>query len=289
MLDPQAIRAVVFAGGGCRCFWQAGLWEEAGHALRPDAVASVSAGAAFACAALGGRTRAVLDAFKRRTAANPSNLHLRNVRGGGPLFPHYAMYRGTILETTTEQMLAALREGPQIHVMLAHAPLGWHPAVAAAVGLVAYRVERKVARRIRARWPLRLGYEPTMVRADTCANADELADLILQSSCVPPLMPLMRRGTRGVLDGALVDGVPVEQVAHLGPTLVLLSRHDDVIPTPPGVVAVRPSAPLPIKLWDYASPQRVQATFDQGRRDGELLARALEAGAPLPASLDVRA
>lgn len=286
MLDPSSIRAVVFAGGGCRCFWQAGLWEEAGHAFAPEVIASVSAGAAFACAALGGRTTAVLDAFKRRTAANPSNVHLRNV-GRGPIFPHYEMYRGTIVEITTEDMLAALREGPEIHVMLAHTPRGWPPALAAAVGLVAYRVERKVARRIRARWPLRLGYEPSMVRADTCNTADELADLILQSSCIPPLMPLMRRGTRNVLDGALVDGVPVEQVSGRGPTLVLLSRHDDVIPTPRGVTALRPSTPLAIKLWDYASPERVQATFDQGRRDGEMLARALSAGRPVPPSLRV--
>ena len=289
MLEPSAIRAVVFAGGGCRCFWQAGLWEEVGQAFAPEVIASVSAGAAFACAALGGRTWAVLDAFKRRTAANPSNLHLRNVGREGPVFPHYEMYRGTIVEITTEEMLAALRDGPEIHVMLAHTPRGWPPALAAAIGLVAYRVERKVARRIRARWPLRMGYEPTMVRADTCATADELADLILQSSCVPPLMPLMQRGTRSVLDGALVDGVPVEQVSDRGPTMVLLSKHDDVIPTPAGVTALRPSAPLPIKLWDYASPERVQATFDQGRRDGELLARALDAGRPVPPSLSVSA
>jgi len=280
MLDPRSIRAVVFAGGGCRCFWQAGFWEEAGHLFAPEVVASVSAGAAFACAALGGQTRAVLESFKRRTAANPSNLHLRNLIRSAPIFPHYAMYRGTIVETTTEAMLATLKSGPEIHVMLAHAPEGWHPAVAAAVGLVAYRLERKVIRRVRARWPRRLGYRPTLVRADTCNTADELADLILQSSCVPPLMPLMQRDARNVLDGALVDGVPVEQVAHRGPTLVLLSKHDDEIPLAPGVLAIRPSAPIPVALWDYASPELIQATFDLGRRDGERWRASAERATP---------
>lgn len=151
MLDPSTIRAVVFAGGGCRCFWQAGFWEEAGPLFAPEVVASVSAGAAFACAALGGRTRAVLESFKRRTAANSSNLHLRNLGRGAPIFPHYEMYRGTIVETTTEAMLAALNAGPEIHVVLAHAPEGWHPALAATVGLVAYRLERKVVRRVQPR------------------------------------------------------------------------------------------------------------------------------------------
>ena len=86
-------------------------------------------------------------------------------------------------------------------------------------------------------------------------------------------MPLMRRGDKNVLDGALVDGVPVEQVSHRGPTLVLLSKHDDEVPLPPGVFAVRPSAPVPVALWDYASPELIQATFDLGMRDGERYAR----------------
>lgn len=268
MLEPSSIRAIVFSGGGCRCFWQAGFWEEAGHLFEPSVIASVSAGAAFACAAVAGRSRIVLEEFKRRTAENPSNLHLNNVGRDAPVFPHYEMYRGTIVDTTTPEMLAALRLGPEIHVMLTHSPSGWHPVLAAAVGLVSYRIERRVAGRVRPRWPRRLGYKPAIVRADRCENASDLADLILQSSCAPPLMPLMQRDGRNVLDGALVDSVPVEHVSHHGPTLVLLSRHDDELPEYAGVTAVRPSEPVPIALWDYANPDRVQATFDLGRRDG---------------------
>lgn len=277
MLEPSSIRAIVFSGGGCRCFWQAGFWEEAGHVFKPTVIASVSAGAAFACAAVTGRSLIVLEEFKRRTAANPSNLHLGNVGRDAPVFPHYEMYRGTIEDTTTPEMLAALRLGPEIHVVLTHSPSGWHPVLAAAVGLVSYRIERRVAGRVRPRWPRRLGYEPAVVRADQCENATDLADLILQSSCAPPLMPLMQRDGRNVLDGALVDSVPVEHVSHHGPTLVLLSRHDDELPTGDGVTAVRPSEPVPIALWDYANPDRVQATFDLGRKDGAAYLRKMTA------------
>lgn len=282
MLDPSSIRSVVFAGGGCRCFWQAGFWEVAGHAFAPEVIASVSAGAAFACAAFGGQTRAVLEEFKRRTDANPSNLHLRNVGRRAPVLPHHAMYRGTIEAISTPGMLEALSQGPEIHVLMALAPARWPGSMAAAVGLVAYRLERKLAGRLRAQWPARLGYQPIFARADQCRSATELADLILQSSCVPPLMPLMQREGRPVLDGALIDGVPVEHVADRGPTLVLLSRHDDRMRAHPGATALRPSAPVPIALWDYASPQRVQDTFDLGRRDGEAFARAVERGLSVP-------
>ncbi len=277
MLEPSSIRAIVFSGGGCRCFWQSGFWEAAGHVFDPRVIASVSAGAAFACAAVTGRSRHVLEEFKRRTAANPSNLHLRDLGRQAPVFPHYEMYRSTIEHTTTPEMLAALRLGPEIHVMLTHPPQGWHPVLAAALGLLSYRIERRVARRVRPRWPRLMGYQAAMVRADLCDNASDLADLILQSSCAPPLMPLMRRDGRNVLDGALVDSVPVEQVSHHGPTLVLLSRHDDELPDVPGVTAVRPSEPVPIALWDYAHPHRVQAAFDLGRRDGEAYLRRLAA------------
>ncbi|MEM6293311.1 MAG: patatin-like phospholipase family protein [Myxococcota bacterium] len=275
--------SVVFSGGGCRCFWQSGFWEVVGPLLQPRAVAAVSAGAAFACAAFGGRSRDVLAEFKRRTDENPSNLHLRNVGRDAPVFPHYAMYRGTILSITDARMLEALRDGPEIRVLMAHPPQGWSALRGAAVGLVSYRLERKLGIRVRAQWPRRLGYGPALVRADTCSSADELADVILQSSCVPPLMPLMHRDGRPVLDGALIDGVPVDAVADHLDTLVLLTQHDDALPDLPGVTSVRPSAPIPIALWDYANPQRVQDTFDLGLRDGETFARAMQRGTALGA------
>ena len=48
MGDAQPFEAVVFAGGGCRCFWQAGFWEVAAPALgwQPRVAGAVSAGAA---------------------------------------------------------------------------------------------------------------------------------------------------------------------------------------------------------------------------------------------------
>ena len=49
----------------------------------------------MATACLLGRGREALDLFKALTAANPSNIHWRNLRPGSgkPLLPHIAMYR----------------------------------------------------------------------------------------------------------------------------------------------------------------------------------------------------
>ena len=98
-LRPDPFDAVVFAGGGCRCFWQAGFWSTAQPllGLRPRVVAGTSAGAAFACAAVMDRTLAVLDDFKRRAAANARNFYPENRLTGSRVFPHEEIYRGTIL------------------------------------------------------------------------------------------------------------------------------------------------------------------------------------------------
>ncbi len=270
--------SVVFAGGGCRCFWQAGFWEEAGSHLQPRVISAVSAGAAFACAALGGRSSAVLQEFKRRTAANPSNLHLRNLGRGRSPFPHHGMYRGTIEATIDASMLERLRPGPEIRVLLAHPPTGWRLGPAVAMGLLSYRADRLLRRRVHPQWPRRLGFRPRVVRANDCETPGELADLILQSSCLPPLMPILRREGEAVVDGAVIDSAPVHLVEGVGTTLVLLTQHDEAPPPRKGVVYVPPSAKIPIELWDYTSPERVQATYDLGRTDGRAFVHALRAG-----------
>lgn len=271
--------AVVFSGGGCRCFWQAGFWEEAGAVLQPKAIAAVSAGSAFACAAIGGRSRAVLDEFKRRCAANEKNFYVSNLPKRVSPFPHHGMYRGTILETTDEGMLARLREGPQIRVLLAHPPEHWAPGPAAALGLASYRAEGWITRTVHPTWPRRLGFRSQVVTANDCSSPKELADLILQSSCLPPLVPILRRGGEPVIDGAVIDNVPVGLVAEARSTLVLLTRQYRKLPRRPGVEYLQPSEKIPVALWDYASPERIEATFQLGLRDGAAFARRARASA----------
>jgi len=68
--------AVVFAGGGCRCFWQVGFFQAVATELdlRPTQVAGVSAGAAMACMLFSGAAEAGLTYFTRRIARNERNV-----------------------------------------------------------------------------------------------------------------------------------------------------------------------------------------------------------------------
>jgi predicted acylesterase/phospholipase RssA len=272
----------VFAGGGCRCFWQAGFWSVAAPAisLSPRMVGAASAGAAIACAALAGRLDSVLEGFKQRAARNPRNVYLRNVypRNGSSrdaVFPHERIYRETIVENIDTAALESLQRGPDLRVFLTRPPRWLGAASGVAVGVLAYQLNLMTGGTVHPAWARRFGFRALVVSARACETTAQLADLILQSSCTPPLLPVYRRDGRVVLDGGLVDNVPVEAVAEARSTLVLLTRRypEAAIPRVPGRTYVQPSRPLPVAKWDYTNPGKVQETYDLGRRDGEAFAR----------------
>lgn len=276
----SAFDAAVFSGGGCRCFWQLGFWSVVAPALRiePRVIAAVSAGAAFATAALLDVIEVVLDDFKRRTAANARNVYPRNALWGNPVFPHEAMYRGAIMTTLDGVPMDRLRTGTDLRIVIARPP-GWTgERLGFAIGCAAFALDRYELR-VHARWGRRFGFTPEIVSARECASAEELANVILHSSCTPPLLPLYRRGPRIVLDGGLIDNAPASWVGAARSTLVLLTRHysKDALPRVPGRTYVCPSREVPIVKWDYTNPALIQETFDLGRRDGESFARDWDA------------
>ncbi|MBT8494672.1 MAG: patatin-like phospholipase family protein [Deltaproteobacteria bacterium] len=263
--------AVVFAGGGCRCAWQAGFWRAAGHALEPRTVAAVSAGSAFACASIAGITDQVIADFERRSRENPGNIHWRQALGRGPLFPHARIYRQAILDCIDDEAFERLQQGPEIRVLLAHPPAVGGAAPWLLAGLLAYKLDRLVRRRVHVRWSRALGFELAVATVDRCADVGELADLILQSSCTPPVTPLLRRAGRAVVDGGIIDSVPVELADDHERQLVLLTRRypSRMLPQLPGRTYVQPSKKLPISAWDYSNPSGLRASYELGKLDGD--------------------
>lgn len=276
--------AVVFAGGGCRCFWQAGFWSTAHPllGLRPKVVAGTSAGAAFACAAVTDRTLAVLADFKRRAAANERNFYLENRFAGSRVFPHEEIYRGAILASLHAAAFERLQTGPDLRVLIARPPRWLGPRTGLTAAVVAHLLDRR-ASRVHPRWGRRFGFRQEVVTAQSCESVEELADLILQASCMPPIVPLYRRGESIVLDGGLIDNAPADIVGPAQSVLVLLSKRfpDHRVPRIQGRTYVGPSREIPILKWDYTSPELIQQTFDLGRRDGESFARETGRGSML--------
>ena len=57
------------------------------------------------------------------------------------------------------------------------------------------------------------------------------------------------------------------------PACLRAASADEVtlaLPNVPGREYVQPSEPIPVQMWDYASPDLITQTYDMGRRDGEV-------------------
>ncbi len=269
------VNSVVFAGGGCRCFWQMGFWNTAAPALKlkPKVFAGVSAGAAMAVTIAIGRSEFLLKYFKKTTGENKKNFYPENFFSGKPAFPQDQMYRDAIIATLKGGHIRKLKSAPEIKILLTRPPIFLGARTATLIGMGTYSIEKKLFFPVHSNLATRLGYKPEIISAGDCNTDEELVDLILQSSCTPPFVPIMRRDKHIVLDGGLVDNVPVAALdeSEKKDILLLLTRvyPEDKIPRIPGWTYIQPSEDIPIVKWDYSNPSGLQKTYDLGRKDGD--------------------
>jgi len=102
-----------------------------------------------------------------------------------------------------------------------------------------------------------------------CATPDELADLVLASSCTPPVTPWYSLDGRPVLDGGLCESVPLSGLPEKeGKTLVLLTTKGTTINRSPGIVYAEPSQDLPMASWDYTDAGKIDYLYAIGKKDG---------------------
>lgn len=269
-------KSVVFSGGGSRCMWQVGFWQSisAELKLQPEIIAGVSAGAAMAGMIAAGTADIGLTLIKEATGANKKNFYMSNFLKKEPVFPHYHIYRNTVLKAINEEALMRFKKGPEIRVLFANPPVYLGALSGTFTGLMAYVLEKHISHPVHPKMASKLGFRPTVVKLNDCNSAEEVADIIMCSSCTPPFLPIMRYKGKVTLDGGIIDNVPVSAIGgdeKNGKMLVLMSRihREDRIPQIPGRLYVQPSVTPPISKWDYTSPEGLQAAYDLGRRDGD--------------------
>ena len=263
---------MVFAGGGNRCFWQAGFWSVAAPELQlqPRNVVAVSAGSAIACTLFAGTFELAFANYKKAITYNARNVYLRNMLREQPIFPHGVMYRDAILGGLDSVALQRLHGGPQIQVLISCPPSWASTSVTIALGTLAAVWDTWAKENVHRSAGALVGFKPLYVPVHECSTPLDLADLIIASSCIPPLTP--RKPIKGVapLDGGLISNVPVDGLQDkFAQTLVLLTRRFKALPKVSGRTYVQPSEPVPIGAWDYTNGDALQATFDLGRRDAE--------------------
>ncbi len=277
-------RNVIFAGGGSRCFWQLGFWNGLASRGVPLAdtvefVGSTSAGCAMATAAILNRTDDALALFKEMTHANPRNIHWWNAlpRSSAPILPHARMYREALERFVRAEDFARVQT-KTVRFLMAGYPKLFSGALGAALGFAVYSVEKRLHDPVHPSWGRRVGFRPVVGDAAGCRNVGEYINLALAASCVPPVLPGGRHAGGPVLDGGLVDNVPLILAADQpGHTLVLLSkRYERPLPVVPSITYVQPSKPIKLDKFDYANPAGIQEVFDLGLADGRRFAGGLE-------------
>ncbi|HEY6272410.1 MAG TPA: patatin-like phospholipase family protein [Terriglobales bacterium] len=264
------IKHLVLEAGGTRCTWQAGFLSvlEQKSALKPKIIWSVSASSAVACAMASGRLESAIQIFRSGIADNRKNIYLSHLFKKGPIFPQATIYRASLLQTFNQEAIAALHSGPEIQVLITRT---WPslPGYAGVFAGLAIRALRDLSPRKTWAAPLRrFGFSKEFISAKECRTPAELADLVLASSCTPPITPLYSFQGRTALDGGLMESIPLSGLAEQAGTALVLrtTRGKDLKPRP-GLVLVEPSEEPRIASWDYTDPAAIDSLYDLGRRD----------------------
>jgi predicted acylesterase/phospholipase RssA len=273
--------AVVFAGGGNRCYWQGGFYEAAAArlGLSPRLVIGASAGAfaaTYSLLQMGPITRKrVLSACSPQL----KNFDLAAWRAGQPLCPVGPMYRELLEQTIDADTLRRLQAMTDLQIAVARLPRGLSPVLGAAIGIAAYQLEKHLFHPVHPRLGRVLGFQPEFVAVRQLNSPQQFCDVLLASSGVPPFMPVTMVGGKPAFDGGLVDNVPVEPLLPVeaagGSTLVLLTRVYKNLPQVAGRTYVQPSRKINVKQFDITNPDGIRDAFELGLKDGDVFAASL--------------
>ena len=281
-LDTRQFNTLVFAGGGNRCWWQAGLvtqWLERGFKL-PAQLVGTSAGAGVAAALLtpDGPRRA-LEACVELYGRESSIFDWRGLARLRFRFGHEQIYPAWVAAFVNEHNFADVRaSASRLSVAVTHQArvLGLFGSVIA--GTVAYLIDKHVSHSIHPRLPRWLGLRQHFKTLQDCASVGDAQALLTAAAAAPPLMPAVQLDGRAAIDGGYTDNAPIPQQtdAEKAATLVLLTRHYPGLPRMfrwRGRAYLQPSAPVPVSTLDCTRRATVREAFAFGAAD----ALALEA------------
>lgn len=273
---------LAYAGGGNRCYWQGGFYETVAPrlGLKPRRVVGASAGAfAMLYTALGlGPT--VRELVREACIGRTSEVDWSALRRGGRLFPVGELYELMLAQLFTAERLAALQAQADFLVAISRPPRFWPLPVAAALGIGAYQLEKRLRRPVHPTAGRKLGFAPDLIRIADCAGSTELVAALMASASVPPFMPGGLVAGRAALDGGLFDSAPAWALTEMEqqgePTLVLLTRPFAQVPEIPNRTYACPSQTIPVSQFTIRNWEGIRFAYELGVRDGEAFLREIE-------------
>ena len=275
MLDFSKVQTLAFAGGGNRCWWQAGLLTQlqAYGARLPGLMVGTSAGTAIAASFLTNSTEAALQACKRLYAANAQLFDWRGLARFRLNFAHQTIYPAWLAAFVHEGNFKALQSSPCQLLVAVTRParaLGLRGSIAA--GTLAYLVDKKLFHNIHPALPRFLGLKQAFFSLQDCTSVQEMQATLQAAAAAPPFMSGVRLHGAWAIDGGYTDNapIPVQTAGEKASTLVLLTRHyPDRAPLfqAHGRTYWQPSRKIPVSTWDCRSNTSVEDAFALGQED----------------------
>ena len=282
-LDFSGMSTLVLAGGGNRCWWQAGALRhlmERGMRL-PAQLVGTSAGAAVAASILAEGADTALQACLRLYASNPRIFDWSSLSKLKLKFAHQHVYPAWVEAFLNEATFDTLRHSSSRLVVALTRParfLGMRGSVAA--GTVAYLVDKYLWNSIHPRLPRLFGLRQDFMVLNDCSDIEMAQSLLIAAASAPPIMSARPVGGGPAIDGGYTDNAPIppQSEQERSTTLVMLTRHYPKLPPLfrwHGRTYWQPSQRIPVSTWDCTSKTTVHQAYDLGAQDS---IQALQAG-----------
>jgi predicted acylesterase/phospholipase RssA len=278
-----ALSTLALAGGGNRCWWQAGA---IGHLLEagwpmPRHWVGTSAGAAIATACLTTGPEAALAACRDLYRGTARIFDWKALRRGRLEFAHQTVYPAWLATFVNDSSFEKLRScGTSLQVAVSRPSqlLGLRASVA--LGSLAYLVDKKLWHSIHPRLPRLLGLKQEFIDITCCATAPEANRVLLAAAAPPPIMAAVNIAGSFAFDGGYTDNAPIpaQSRAQRLETLVMLTRH---YPKRPPLFRFcdrlywQPSRPAPVSTWDCTKRATIDDAFQLGQDDAATMLQGL--------------
>lgn len=278
------VETLVFAGGGNRCWWQAGALR---HLMScdmrlPMRLIGTSAGAAVAASCMTRNPDVALQACLKLYAENVRIFDWSGLPKLKLKFAHQQVYPTWVDSFLNAETIDGIRNSSSRLTVALTRParlLGMSGSVLA--GTLAYLVDKYVWNSIHPKLPAMLGLRQDFVALNDCATLEAAQSLLIAAASAPPIMPAQMVGGSHAFDGGYTDNAPIprQSADERSKTLVLLSRHYPKLPSFfhwAGRTYWQPSQRVPVSTWDCTPKTTVRDAYELGLRDAKhMLANGL--------------
>lgn len=274
---PGSPDVLVLAGGGNRCWWQAGLineLEKEGVVL-PREIVATSAGAAIAAGVLCGVLHKAVEACQRLYAENTSIFKWQSLLRGRVEFAHQKIYPEFIRSFVNEEGLRLLREkSVSLYVAVSRPSPRVGLGCSIFLGTIAYLLDKKIWHRLHPRLPSFLGLSLDFIPLNACEEAEEAVKLLCATAAPPPILPALKINGDPAFDGGYTDNAPL-RLPHAGSSVASLTLLTRYYPNKPSIFIEngrwywQPSRPVPVSTWDCTRKTCIDAAYELGREDAK--------------------